>query len=40
MLGAASTAPERTHCVREEQKRSGNTADGYSWTGSNENRRG
>jgi hypothetical protein len=34
MQGAASTAPERTLRVREERMRSGNAADGRSWTGS------
>src|SRR3972149_3606430 len=34
MPGAASTAPERTRWVREERMRSGNAADGRSWTGS------
>jgi molybdopterin synthase sulfur carrier subunit len=34
MQGAASTDPERTPFVREERKRSGNAADGHSWTGS------
>ncbi len=32
MPGAASTAPQRTKCVREERTRSGNAADGHSWT--------
>ncbi len=33
MQGEASTAPQRTKCVREERLRSDNAADGRSWTG-------
>jgi len=33
-LRARCTAPERTRWVREERMRSGNAADGHSWTGS------
>ncbi len=33
MLGAASTGAQRTGCVREHRMRSGNAADGRSWTG-------
>jgi len=33
MQGAASTGAERTVCVREHRMRSGNAADGRSWTG-------
>jgi hypothetical protein len=32
MQGAARPGPERTGCVREDRKRSGNAADDRSWT--------
>ncbi len=34
MPGAARTGPERALCAREDRKRSGNAADGRSWTAS------
>ncbi len=33
MQGGASTAPQRTQCVREERMRSDNAADGRSMDG-------
>jgi hypothetical protein len=32
MQGTASTGAQRTKCVREHRMRSGNAADGRSWT--------
>ncbi len=37
LQGAASTGPERTSRVREDRQRSGNAANGHSWTGSYRN---